>query len=69
MTAKRQQFKRHPAAVAQDAFDRDCSRAFFDPRSLGDTNEYLTNRIHKAFQAGWDAAMKHVEKSKAKVKP
>lgn len=65
---KRQQFKRHPAAIAQDAYGK-ANPLAFDHTTIGCTNIYLTNRIHAAFQAGWDAAMKHMEKSKAKVKP
>lgn len=55
-------FKRHPAAIAQDAFDKEHARAF-DPSTLGTESPrtYLANRIHRAFQAGWEAAIKHMQ--------
>lgn len=59
-------FKRHPAAIAQDVFDQSMPATYYDPSTLGKTQVYLTNRIHKAFQAGWEAAMKYVEAGRAK---
>ena len=60
---KKPTFKRHPAAIAQDVYDEKYP-ATFDPTTLlapEDQRQYLTNRIHRAFHSGWDAAMKHKE--------
>jgi hypothetical protein len=52
--------KRHPAAIASDKYfaTKEGSSAT-DPQTLGEYNhgavQYLTNRLHAAFQAGYSA--------------
>lgn len=54
--------KRHPAAIARDKwFDSKEGKDTCDPLTLGagaKQQQYLTNRLHRAFQAGYDAAVK-----------
>ena len=57
MRPKSVAFKRHPMAIAWDAFkekEKDC----FNAGSLGSAaNVYLENRLHRAFMAGSEAEL------------
>lgn len=50
-------WKPHPEKIALDKWECE-HEGLFDPSTLGSTSPrtYLTNRIHKAFKAGWEAA-------------
>lgn len=52
--------KKHPAAIAEDKwFMSDQGIGSSDPVTLGasmEQEEFLRNRLHSAFQAGYDAA-------------
>lgn len=50
-------WKPHPEKIALDKWECE-HEGLFDPCTLGSTSPrtYLTNRLHKAFKAGWEAA-------------
>lgn len=59
------QHKRHPVAIARDQFESENPATFevttlsaFRCHSYDLRSEHLRNRLHRAFQAGWDAAIK-----------
>lgn len=60
--AKRVPFVPHPQKVALDKWEAD-HPGIFDAETLGSVSPttYLTNRLHRAFQEGWDAAMNHIK--------
>ena len=57
--------KRHPAAIARDEWDSsDEGQRCHDAYTLGQyPQQYLTNRLHSAFQAGYDAALRRLQEA------
>lgn len=59
---RKPKFQRHPSAVANEEYFSGYGKSSLKSVTLGTQNPdyYLKNRLDSAFQAGWNAAEKHI---------